>query len=291
MILLLGGHGYVGQAFANNLQSRGLVFAAPSHQDLDATSKDAVARMVGTLKPRYVINAIGYTGRPNIDSTEQEKSLTLTANTTVPCVLGEVLTAQKVPFGHVSSGCIYDGSRPDGTPLTENDAPNFAFSHPNASWYSRTKAMAETVLADSSTCTIWRLRIPFDQFDHERNYLTKLMRYERLLEVNNSISQLQEFAAACIESLERRIPPGIYNVTNPGAIRTSEVAKALRQHGLCDREFQFFPSEEDFLAVPGRVKRANCILSSDKLAATGITLREVHEALDWTLRRWKMLKS
>jgi 3,5-epimerase/4-reductase len=286
MILLLGGAGYVGQALAGDLLRRGCAFSAPSHRELDATSKDAVAQMVADLKPDAVINAIGFTGRPNIDGTDREKLRCLKANTVVPGVLGEVLGDRKIPWGHVSSGCIFDGSRADGSPFTEDDPPNFAFSHPAASWYSRTKAMAETMLAGYQNCVIWRLRIPFDEYDNERNYLTKLMRYERLLEVTNSISQLQEFATACVETLVRRVPAGIYNVTNPGSIATSEVAAAIKRHGLCNKDFVFFSDEEAFLASPGRVKRANCILSSQKLADAGIPLREVHDALEWTLRHW-----
>lgn len=287
MILLLGGSGYVGRALAANLQARGLPLTAPAHRDLDVTNRDAVAEAVRALRPEFVISAIGYTGRPNIDATETEKLRCLTANTVVPGVLGEVLGEAGIPLGHVSSGCIYDGVRPDGKPFTEDDPPNFAFQHPAASWYSRTKAMAETLLADVPDCLIWRLRIPFDQFDNERNYLSKVMRYEKLLEVENSISQLQEFAGACVESLVRRLPAGRYNVTNPGAIKTSEVAEAIRRHGLCHHDFQFFSSEEEFLSCPGRVKRASCVLSSEKLAATGIRLREVHEALEWTLRHFQ----
>jgi 3,5-epimerase/4-reductase len=286
MILLLGGSGYVGQAFAVHLRRRGLDFVAPGHGELDALSGDAVERAVDALRPEFVINAIGFTGRPNIDGTEREKLHCLITNATVPGILGEVLGRRGIALGHVSSGCIYDGARPDGSPFTEDDPPNFAFSHPQASWYSRTKAMAETMLRDCPTAIIWRLRIPFDQFDHDRNYITKILRYDRLLEVTNTISQLQEFTEVCLETLLRRLPAGIYNVVNPGAIRTSEVAEAVRRHGLTDKEFQFFADEEDFLAEPGRVKRANCILSSKKLARHGLPMRPIHEALEDTLRRW-----
>lgn len=286
MFLLLGGSGYVGQAFAAHLRRRGLPFVAPTHGELDALSRDAVVQAVDAIRPDFVINAIGFTGRPNIDGTEREKLHCLITNATVPGILGEVLGERGIALGHVSSGCIYDGTRPDGTPFTEDDPPNFAFSHPRASWYSRTKAMAETLLRDCPTAVIWRLRIPFDEFDHERNYITKIMRYDRLLEVTNTISQLQEFTAISLETLLRRLPAGIYNVVNPGAIRTSDVAEAIRRHGLCTKEFQFFKDEDDFLAAPGRVKRANCVLSSEKLAAHGLALRPIHEALDDTLRRW-----
>jgi len=286
MIVLLGGSGYVGEAFRRTLLRRGLPFIAPSHAELEASSKEAVYRLVQSVRPRFVINAIGFTGRPNIDGTEREKLRCLSANAIVPGTLAEVFTDTAVPWGHVSSGCIYDGSRSDGSPFTEEDSPNFAFGHSAASWYSRTKAMAEIMLRDAPNCTIWRLRIPFDQYDNERNYLSKIMRYETLLEVTNSISQLQEFTERALETLLLGIPPGIYNVTNPGSIRTSEVAEAIRRHGLCQKRFRFFRDEREFL-TPGRVKRANCLLSSEKLARAGLPLREIHDALEWTLRHWQ----
>ncbi|PTX97151.1 dTDP-4-dehydrorhamnose reductase [Spartobacteria bacterium LR76] len=287
MILLLGGSGYVGAAFARALSERGLEVLAPSRQVLDAADRDQVAAIVAEVKPRFVINAIGYTGRPNIDSTEREKMRCLTENTVVPGILAEVLSERNIPWGHVSSGCIFQGTRPDGTPFTEEDAPNFPFGHPDASWYSRTKAMAEIMLRDHPNCLVWRLRIPFDEFDHPRNYLTKIMRYERLLEVTNTISQLQEFASVSVETLLRGLPGGTYNVTNPGAIRTSEVAEALRRAGLTQREFVFFHDEAEFLSDSAHVRRASCQLSSAKLASLGLPLRPIHEALDWTLRNWK----
>jgi dTDP-4-dehydrorhamnose reductase len=130
------------------------------------------------------------------------------------------------------------------------------------------------------------MRIPFDQFDHERNYITKLMRYEKLLEVRGSISQRQEFANAAIESLRLELPDGIYNVTNPGVIRTSELVEAIKRHGLCKKEFQFFKSVDEFLTQPGRVHRATCELNSQKLLLAGIPMREIHDSVDWTLRHW-----
>lgn len=286
MILLLGGTGYVGAAFARVLTSKNLPFAAPSHQEMDASNPDDLVEVVRTIRPRFAINAIGFTGRPNIDGTEKEKSRCLRVNTHLPGVLAEVFASEGVRWGHVSSGCIYEGCRPDGNPFTEDDLPNFAFGDLRSSWYAKTKAMAETLLSESPGCLIWRVRIPFDEFDHERNYLSKLMAYEKLLEVRGSISQRQEFAEAAIESLQREIPSGIYNVTNPGAISTTEVIEAMQRQGLTNKHFTFFQDDADFMAAPGRVRRASCELSTKKLLATGIQLREIHEALEETLKRW-----
>jgi hypothetical protein len=98
--------------------------------------------------------------------------------------------------------------------FTEEDAPNFTFRQNNCSFYSGTKALGEEVLAPYPNVYIWRVRIPFDQFDHPRNYLTKLMRYNRLLDARNSISELREFVDASVRCWERRIPFGVYNMTN-----------------------------------------------------------------------------
>lgn len=288
MIVLFGASGYVGSAIADRLRGEGLDFLAPSHGDLDLTSKEALAAWLGRVgKPEFAINAVGFTGRPNIDGTEVEKWHTLCANTIVPGVLAEVLGSEGIRWGHVSSGCIYNGCRPDGSGFTEEDEPDFAVSDPRAGWYARTKWMAEKLISALPGVLIWRLRIPFDSCDNERNYLTKLMRYDRLLEVRNSISQLREFARVAVESLRAGIPDGTYNATNPGAILTSEVAAALERHGVCHRRFEYFRDENEFLAHPGRVFRASCVLDSSKLKRHGVGMPDVHESLDRTLREWK----
>ena len=287
MIVLLGANGYVGSAIAARLRQLDVAFVAPTRGDLDLTSRDAVAAWFAGKKPEFVINAVGFTGRPNIDGTEIEKWRCLQANTVVPGVLADVLGGRGIRWGHVSSGCLFNGARPDGSGFTEQDDPEFVISDPRAGWYAHTKWMAEKLLRDVPGVVIWRLRIPFESRDNERNYLTKLMRYDRLLEVRNSISQLEEFAAAAVQSLQERIPDGIYNATNPGSVLTSEVAGVLERHGICRKEFQYFSGEDEFLSAPGRVYRASCVLDPRKLAAHGIQMLDVRESLERTLRAWK----
>src|SRR5690606_30712238 len=98
-------------------------------------------------------------------------------------------------------------------------------------FYSGTKALGEETLAGVDNVYIWRLRIPFDHRDNPRNYLTKLIRYQRLLDAENSISQLHEFVAATFACWEKRIPFGTYNVTNPGHVTTREVVDLIKASG------------------------------------------------------------
>lgn len=105
--------------------------------------------------------------------------------------------------------------------------------------------------------------------------------------MRNSISQLQDFVRAAFETLDRDLPAGVYNITNHGAIRTSEIIDAMRRHGILRHEPRFFDSESDFMSTPGRVYRASCILSAEKIRSSGISIPDVHEALEYSLRHWQ----
>uniref|UniRef100_UPI00404A3D15 sugar nucleotide-binding protein n=1 Tax=Cephaloticoccus sp. TaxID=1985742 RepID=UPI00404A3D15 len=240
MIYLLGGSGYVGAAYQVLLQRKGIPFRNLRRADFDYTNTSALTELLRTEKPDFLINAAGYTGKPNVDACELHKAECLFGNGVLPGRIAEACTTAGVPWGHVSSGCIYTGARPDGSGFTETDTPNFNFRANNCSFYSGTKALGEEVIADRDDVYIWRLRIPFDHNDGPRNYLSKMMRYQRLLDAANSISQLQEFVAATFACWEKRVPFGTYNITNPGQVTTHEVVDLIRQSGVCTKEFSFF---------------------------------------------------
>jgi dTDP-4-dehydrorhamnose reductase len=289
MILLLGATGYVGSTFQRLLAARNIAHRGLDVTELDCTNLDALTAFLQRIRPTFLINAAGYAGRPNVDACEIHKTDTLLGNAILPGVIAQACQRVGVPWGHVSSGCIYTGARPDGSGFREIDPPNFTFRQNNCSFYSGTKALGEEILADAPQCYRWRLRIPFNEVEGPRNYLTKLMKYERLLEARNSISQLEEFVRACWECWERRVPFGTYNVTNPGSVTTHEVVALIQKSGVCKKNFQFFADEAEFMRVAAKTPRSNCVLDSSKLAATGIRMTEVHEAIETALRNWKRL--
>ena len=287
MIYLLGGSGYVGQTYQRFLKSRGIAYKNFQRRDCDYTDVRVLKDLLKANKPDFLINAAGYTGKPNVDACETDKTNCLFGNAILPGRIAEACDAAGIPWGHVSSGCIYTGTRQDGTGFTEADAPNFSFRQNNCSFYSGTKALGEEMLKQFENVYIWRLRIPFDNRDNPRNYLSKLIRYDRLLEATNSISELNEFVAATFACWEKKIPYGIYNVTNPGAIRTREVAAWIQESGVCAKEFNFFDSEDAFMQTAAKTPRSNCVLSSEKIAAAGIALTPTTKAVKRSLSLWE----
>ncbi len=287
MIYLLGGSGYVGQAYQALLTRKGIPFRNVRRAELNYTDPAVLRAALLRDKPSFLINSAGYTGKPNVDACELHKSECLFGNAVLPGLIAQACTEAGVPWGHVSSGCIYSGARPDGTGFQEDDTPNFTFRTNHCSFYSGTKALGEEVLAGTPNVYIWRLRIPFNNEENPRNYLTKLMRYKTLLAATNSISQLEEFCASTFACWEKRVPYGTYNVTNPGAITTHEVVEHIRKSGVCTKEFTFFKNEDDFMHVAAKTPRSNCVMDSTKLERVGIKMTEVHEAVARDLRTWR----
>jgi dTDP-4-dehydrorhamnose reductase len=286
MILLIGS-GYVGSKFGACMERAGIPYQVWPRQDLDYTRLPELTNYLRQHRPEFLINCAGYTGKPNVDACESHKAECLFGNAVLPAIIQTACEQAGVPWGHVSSGCIYNGARPDGSGFAETDAPNFSFRQNHCSFYSGTKALGEEVLADARQCYVWRLRIPFNHEDNPRNYLTKVMRYERLLDARNSLSQLDEFVRACVACWQKRVPFGVYNMTNPGSLTTREVVEMIQKSGVCRKEFRFFADEDEFMRLAAKTPRSNCVLDASKREKAGIAMTEVHDAVAIALQQWK----
>lgn len=286
MIIILGGTGYVGSAFVRLFRAGGVPYRVVSRAQVNYYECDELVSAIRETGAEFLINAAGYTGKPNVDACEVHKADCLLGNSVLPGIVRSACELAEIPWGHVSSGCIYAGSRPDGAGFTEEDPPNFTFRQNNCSFYSGCKALGEECLADAENVYIWRLRIPFNAEDSRRNYISKLLRYERLLEARNSLSHLDEFVDVCWQCWKRRVPTGIYNATNTGSITTHEVVEMIQRTLDPARAFRFFESEDEFMRVAATTPRSNCVHDNSKLRSTGIPMRTVQEALEHALANW-----
>ena len=284
-MIVLGSTGYVGSKFVNYFHALGHDVTGVSRNEIDYTNPKILSEFLRSEKPRFLINAAGFTGKPNVDACELAKADCLNGNAVLAGTIRSVCEDLKITWGHVSSGCIFSGRRPDGDGWTEDDSPNFSFRSPHCSFYSGSKALGEEVLEGAENCYIWRLRIPFNQESNPRNYLQKLLNYDFLLEAENSVSHLDEFVQKCAESLKNEVEPGVYNMTNPGSVTTSQVTEWMRVEGVTEKEFQFFENEEHFMENAARTPRSNCVLDTSKAEKAGIGMRPVEEAIRDSLRK------
>ncbi|WP_048809973.1 sugar nucleotide-binding protein [Candidatus Methylacidiphilum infernorum] len=296
MIVLFGSTGYVGGFFKKLLQSKNRDFIAPSHKEIDLLNEKQLSDFFDRIAVEFVINAAGYTGKPNVDACEENKVDCLLGNVIIPGILAKVCAKKGIVFGHVSSGCLYQGDKgmnPDGSRIgfQEDDPPNFSFRTSRCSFYSGCKALGEELLADSR-CYIWRLRMPFHWQDHPKNYISKLLYYQRLIDMRNSLSEVEEFARAAFECWEKKLPFGIYHITNTGSVTTRQIVEKILRSPLGTKlkekgkKFLFFENEKEFLKQV-KAPRSNCVLDNSKILNMGIFIRHVEEALEEDLGKWQ----
>lgn len=283
MIAILGASGYIGQAFVRYFTKQSIRFRPVSRQECNYYDYQELKLLCCTIKPRFLINCAGYTGKPNVDACEDNKAECLAANVYLPNNIGKVCLDTKVPWGNVASGCIYHGDN-GGSGFSETDAPNFSFRQNNCSFYSGTKALAEEIM-DSFTYQ-WRLRIPFNGDQHPRNYLYKVLNYDTLLDVRNSLSHLDQFVRACYWCLDNEAPHGVYNMTNGGSITTREVTNLIAKRNF-GKQFKFFDDEEDFMRLAAKTPRSSCVLDNSKAIAAGIPLDPIEDVLATAIDEYK----
>ena len=267
-ILVFGAKGYLGQQFLQILpESIG--------SSADIADQKAVKTEIEKHQPDVIINAAGKTGRPNVDWCEDHKLETIRANVTGPLVLLDECMSRGIYSVHLSSGCIYEGDN-NGVGFSETDAPNFS-----GSFYARTKAWSDQILKEFPVLTL-RLRMPFDNTLNDRTLLAKLLKYSRVLDVQNSITYLPDFLAAASLLIGKR-RTGVYNIVNPGTISPYEMMQSYKEH--VDPSHTFERLTLDQLPSVTKAGRSNCVLSGKKLQGEGIELRQVHNAIEhaWTV--------
>jgi dTDP-4-dehydrorhamnose reductase len=289
MYVVLGKNGYIAEAIIKELKSRSLKYLALSRSDLDYTNFKEFTNYAHmhynsydkSFKNAVIINCAGHIGKPNVDACELNKADTIMGNVIFPTNLANFCTTTYSTLVQISSGCIYNGY---SKKFSEEDDSNFDFQ--NGSFYSGTKALCEKmILKHNPRSYLFRLRIPFDEHKSPRNYLTKLLSYDKLLNVANSLSHRRDFAKYAIDLLEQKVPHGIYNITNKGSVTTKDVVELIKKYNLSNKDFEFFDSLESFsehVITP----RSNCVLDTSKVEKY-IKIRTVTEALENAILNYK----
>lgn len=128
-------------------------------------------------------------------------------------------------------------------------------------------------------CLILRLRMPVSDDLHERSFLTKIINYEKVIDVPNSHSILHDLLPAA-QLLAENNETGIFNFTNPGAISHNQVLDLFKEIVRPSLAYSNFEVHE--YAALGKAGRSNCELDNSKLIKTleryDYNVPEIHQA-------------
>jgi dTDP-4-dehydrorhamnose reductase len=313
MILLLGASGFVGHAFASELFRRRYEFIPLTRKAIDYSNFNLLFDYVRKMRPQFLINAAGYTGRPNEDACELAQEETLAANILLPQTIARACLMTNTPWGHISSGNIYAGAKvvENGKMrieknlnllevrklLTEHpervfgfnewDSPNVSFRSTPCSFYSGTKALAEEAIQEIGRGYIWRPGLPFNSMEEPRNFLWRIQQSARLQDRVISLSHVDDFVRACLNLWEREAPTGIYNVANKGAATTHQIVQMIQRTLKTGRQFDLSNGDGQTSAPDGTGTISHCVLDTTKLGGAGVKMRPIVEALEDSLRNWQ----
>ncbi|CAG8949732.1 hypothetical protein HYALB_00010903 [Hymenoscyphus albidus] len=281
VFLIWGGEGWVAGHLKALLEKQGKEVHSTT---IRMQNREAVIAEIERVKPTHVLNAAGSTGRPNVDWCEDHREETIRNNVIGTLNLTDVCYERGIHITVFATGCIYayNDSHPIGGPgFLETDKANFA-----GSFYSETKAHVEEVMKNYSNCLILRLRMPVSDDLHSRNFVTKIAKYDRVVDIPNSNTILTDLLPASILLAEHK-DTGIYNFTNPGAISHNEVLALFKEYVRPDFTWKNFTLEEQSKVIVAG--RSNCKLDTTKLekklAEYGYTVPEIHEAYKGCFQR------
>lgn len=256
MTYLIYGNGWIGNKI-NDYLSDSII--SPNY----INNYEDIINDINKYNPKIIINCIGKTGRPNIDWCENHKEETLFSNVTIPLLIAKACHEKNINMIHIGTGCIYENGV-----FWEEDKPNYI-----KSYYSKTKFIAEELLKDFDILQL-RIRMPIDDSSNPRNLINKLFSYKKVIDVQNSVTIVEDFLYVLHELIMINAK-GVFNVVNPEPIGHKEIIGIFSNY---IGEFKgTFIKPEELITIAGR---SNCILSTSKLNSLGIFLRPTKEALE-----------
>jgi dTDP-4-dehydrorhamnose reductase len=223
-ILITGGNGTLGRAFARLCDARGLAYQLLTRQQLDIASAVSIKAALEEFEPWALVNAAGYV---RVDDAEREPEVCFRENTTGPELLADVCARRTVKLVTFSTDLVFDGQQQ--RPYVESDTTA------TLNVYGRSKAEAETrVLAAHPASLVVRTSAFFGPLD-EYNFITVALRTlsagQRFIAASDAVispTYVPDLVNTCLDLLiddER----GLWHLANVGAMTWFDLARRVAE--------------------------------------------------------------
>ncbi len=290
-ILVYGSKGWIGQQFISILKINNIDFTeGKSRIDNETNLTDEI----NFVSPTHIVSFIGRThGKigdkeyTTIDYLEQEGKLyeNIRDNLYSPLLLSQICTSKKIHYTYLGTGCIfkYDDRHPfeeEINGFNENSMPNFFGSS-----YSIVKGFTDRIMKSfESNVLNLRIRMPITGEENSRNFITKIVNYEKVCSISNSMSVLPELLPLVIKMMEQNIT-GTINLTNPGLISHNEILEMYKK--IVDPTFTWnnFTQEEQRKILDA--DRSNNFLDTTKLQSLFPEVKNIKESVRECLYKYK----
>jgi len=162
-IFVAGSKGQVALSLQEHAKAEGLELYAVGRPDFDLTDPDSMQKAITEYAPTAIINAAAYTA---VDAAEGDEITATRINADGAGKLAKIAARAGIPFIHVSTDYVFDGTKE--TPYTEDDAVR------PASAYGRSKLAGEIAVQAENTNAII-LRTAWVYSPHGKNFLKTML--------------------------------------------------------------------------------------------------------------------
>ncbi len=266
-VLVYGSNGWIGSQFINILKNNNIdYFCGIARCDDETYLKNEI----DLIKPSHIISFIGRTygmidniKYTTIDYLEHPGKLVENINDNLysPILLAHICKEKNIHYTYLGTGCIfkYDNFHPfekEEYGFIENDKPNFFGSS-----YSIVKGYTDRImhLFDKNVLNL-RIRMPITGEENPRNFITKIINYNKICSIKNSMTVLPELLPLVLDMMKNKTV-GTINLTNPGLISHNEILDMYKE--IVDHNFTY----ENF-SVEAQRKILACDRSNNYLDTT-----------------------
>jgi 3,5-epimerase/4-reductase len=290
LFLIFGNNGWIGNMFINILNNKNIPYICSS---VRANNKEDVEKEIINIKPTHIFSFIGrthgiYNGKTytTIDYLEQKGKIyeNVRDNLYSPLVLAILSKKYNIHFTYLGTGCIFDYDDEhtiySKSKFDENNKPNFFGSS-----YSIVKGFTDELmhLFDDSVLNL-RIRMPITDKLEPRNFITKILSYEKICSIPNSMTVLDDLLPIALD-LAINNKTGTINLTNPGVIEHNEILQMFRD--IIDPNFSWknFTIEDQNKILDS--KRSNNYLDTTLLEKLYPNVKDIKTSVKDTLIRMK----
>lgn len=236
---------------------------------------------LNSCKPDIVLCCIGRTRGKKINSVdylENDENLleNIRDNMFAPCMLGHLCQKYNLYCVYVGTGCIFDGYEKI---FQESDNPNFFGSK-----YSIVKGFTDRIMKEYDNVLNLRIRMPVSSQKNERNFLTKITTYKRVIDKQNSMTVLDSMMPHFFYLISNNIT-GTINFTNPGTISHNEILNMYTK--MVDENFTYSNFTVDQQNLILKSKRSNNHLDTKKLSQLCPNVQNIKNAFESILTKYR----
>jgi dTDP-4-dehydrorhamnose reductase len=223
-VVITGGSGTLGQAFARLCEKRGFAYQLLTRKQLDIADHTSVAAALDQYEPWALINAAGYV---RVDDAEDDVEKCLRENATGPECLAKECAERKVSLVTFSSDLVFDGLKTEHYIESDQPAP--------LNVYGRSKAEAEARvldrLPDALVIRTSAFFGPWDSFNFVHAVIDSLARGRTFVAANDltvSPTYVPDLVNATLDLLVDG-EHGIWHLTNSGGVTWADFARMVAE--------------------------------------------------------------